>query len=172
MPRNVEIKARLRDPKAVEERAARLSDGPKQLLDQEDTFFHAPAGRLKLRVVPNRPGELIFYRRDDAAGPKMSEYYIHRTQDPATLRDLLARACGVRAVVRKRRTLYLIGRTRVHLDEVEGLGAFLELEVILEDGETGEEGEAVANDLLKRLGVPPEDRVAGAYVDLLEETRP
>ena len=172
MPRNVEIKARLRDPKAVEDRAARLSDGPEQLLEQEDTFFHAPAGRLKLRVVPHRPGELIFYRREDAAGPKMSEYYIHRTQDPASLRDTLARACGVRAVVRKRRAVYLIGRTRVHLDEVEGLGAFLELEVILEDGETGEEGQAVANDLLKRLGVPPEDRVAGAYVDLLEGTRP
>ncbi|MDD5219712.1 MAG: class IV adenylate cyclase, partial [Candidatus Bipolaricaulis sp.] len=99
MPRNVEIKARLRDPAAVRARAAGLSDAPAVLLDQEDTFFHIPEGRLKLRTFPDGRGELIFYRRPDQAGPKMSEYFIHRTRDSATLRDLLGRACGVRAVV-------------------------------------------------------------------------
>ncbi|MCX6095086.1 MAG: class IV adenylate cyclase [Candidatus Bipolaricaulota bacterium] len=169
MPRNVEIKARLRDPEAVRRRAADLSDAPAVVLDQEDTFFRVPEGRFKLRTFPNGRGELIYYDRQDEAGPKTSEYFVHRTQDPATLRDLLARACGIRAVVRKRRTLYLAGRTRIHLDEVEGLGSFLELEVVLEDDMESEEGATIADELLDRLGVPAEDRVACAYVDLLEE---
>jgi predicted adenylyl cyclase CyaB len=72
-------------------------------------------------------------------------------------------------VVRKRRLLYLVGRTRIHLDEVEGLGAFLELEVVLADGEEEAEGEVIARRLLADLGVRDEDRVAKAYIDLLEE---
>lgn len=169
MPRNVEIKARLRDPEAVRRRAERLSDAPAVFLDQEDTFFRIPEGRFKLRTFPGGRGELIYYRRRDEAGPTTSEYFVHRTQDPGTLCDLLARACGIRAVVRKRRTLYLAGRTRIHLDDVEGLGSFLELEVVLEDAMESEEGAAIADELLDRLGVPAEDRVACAYVDLLEE---
>jgi len=172
MPRNVEIKARLRGPAAVRARAAALSDAPAVLLDQEDTFFHTPEGRLKLRTFPDGRGELIFYRRPDEAGPKTSEYFVYRTREPASLHDLLARACGVRAVVRKRRTLYLSGPARIHLDEVEGLGSFLEIEVVLGDGVPSGQGEAVAAQLLERLGVPAGDLVAGAYVDLLEERAP
>ena len=72
-------------------------------------------------------------------------------------------------MVRKRRLLYVVGRTRIHLDEVEGLGAFLELEVVLADGEEEAEGEAIARHLMGELGVRDEDRVARAYIDLLEE---
>jgi predicted adenylyl cyclase CyaB len=75
----------------------------------------------------------------------------------------------MRGIVRKRRLLYLVGRTRIHLDEVEGLGAFLELEVMLDDAQAEEEGEAIARRLLADLGVRDEDRVAAAYIDLLEQ---
>jgi predicted adenylyl cyclase CyaB len=169
MARNVEIKARVRDPRKVHARAEELSDTSARVLDQEDVFFRVPDGRLKLRTFPDGRGELIFYRRPDAAGPKTSEYFIHRTLDPSSLRDLLTRSLGVRGVVQKRRLLYLVGPTRVHLDEVEGLGSFVELEVVLEEGQPSEEGEEVARDLLRRLGIAIEDRVAGAYIDLLEE---
>jgi len=128
-----------------------------------------PEGRLKLRVFPDGKGELIAYRRPDSAGAKTSEYFLHRTADPESLSGLLATALGIRGVVRKRRLLYLIGRTRIHLDEVEGLGAFLELEVVLADGEEETKGEAIARQLLAELGVRDEDRVAKAYIDLLEE---
>ncbi len=169
MPRNVEIKARVWDMDEVRARAEALSDAPALVLEQEDTFFHTPEGRLKLRVFPDGKGELIAYRRPDAVGPKTSEYFVYRTPHPRELAAVLERALGVRGVVRKRRLLYLVGQTRIHLDEVEGLGAFLELEVVLADGQAETEGEAVARRLMTKLGLRDEDRVAAAYIDLLEE---
>jgi len=167
VPRNVEIKARLRNPGAVREAAARLAGGSEHLLEQEDTFFFSPRGRLKLRTFAGGRGELIAYERPDAAGPKTSSYEIVPVEDPPRMKAALAAALGVRGVVRKRRTLLLAGRTRIHLDEVEGLGDFLELEVVLREGEEPAAGEAEAERLLEALGVPGEERVSGAYLDLL-----
>jgi len=169
MAKNVEVKARLRDPGAVREAAARLAGGPEHLLVQEDTFFFSPRGRLKLRVFPEGRGELIAYDRPDAAGPKTSSYEVVPVEDPARMKAALSAALGVRGVVRKRRTLLLAGRTRIHLDEVEGLGDFLELEVVLREGEDPAAGEAEAERLLESLGVAPGERVSGAYLDLLGE---
>ncbi len=169
MPRNVEIKARVRDMSAVRARAAAMSDAPSIVLAQEDTFFNVPDGRLKMRIFPDGRGELIAYRRPDSVGPKTSEYFVYRTPHPEQLADLLTRSLGIRGVVRKRRLLYLVGQTRIHLDEVEGLGTFLELEVVLDDGQPDAEGETIARRLLADLGVRAEDRVAAAYIDLLEE---
>jgi len=169
MPRNVEIQARVRDGDAVRRRAEALADGPAVVLEQVDTFFGTSDGRLKLRVFPDEKGELIAYRRADVEGPKTSEYVIFRTPHPQDLHAVLERALGVRGVVRKRRLLFLVGPTRIHLDEVEGLGAFLELEVVLAAEQAEAEGEAIARNLLKELGVRDEDRVAAAYIDLLEK---
>jgi predicted adenylyl cyclase CyaB len=71
-------------------------------------------------------------------------------------------------VIRKKRTLYLAGQTRIHLDEVEGLGNFMELEVVLRPDQSDAEGQAIANDLMKRLGVQEQDLIEGAYMDILE----
>ncbi|MEW6405591.1 MAG: class IV adenylate cyclase, partial [Chloroflexota bacterium] len=73
-----------------------------------------------------------------------------------------------RGVVKKTRYLYMVGQTRVHLDDVEGLGQFLELEVVMRDGQPDAEGQAIAADLMKKLGVPESDLLEGAYMDLLE----
>jgi predicted adenylyl cyclase CyaB len=170
MARNVEIKARVRNPGEVAARAETIADGPPELLVQHDTFYNVPSGRLKLRVFPSGEGELISYRRTDATGPKTSEYHLVRTDAPDALHEVLAHALGVRRVVSKQRTLLHFGRTRIHLDEVEDLGHFMELEVVLQDGEDERRGVEVAHDLLARLGVSYEDLVAGAYVDLLDET--
>jgi adenylate cyclase class IV len=89
------------------------------------------------------------------------------TDEPAALREALVRAFGVRGRVRKQRLLLLAGPARIHLDRVEGLGDFLEVEVVLRDGQTEAEGVAIADRLLQRLGVAPEQQVAGAYLDLL-----
>ena len=83
------------------------------------------------------------------------------------LADCLARVLGVRGVVRKRRWLYLVGQMRIHLDEVEGLGVFLEVEVVLQPGQAVGEGERLAEDVRRRLDVRAEDLVEVAYIDLL-----
>jgi adenylate cyclase class IV len=172
MATNIEIKARVRDIDAVRAIAERLSDTPCTVLLQEDTFFHSPQGRLKLRVLGGDRGELIYYERADAAGPKRSDYYVASTSDPAPLKAVLVRCLGVRGVVRKRRSLYWLGHTRVHLDEVEGLGSFLELEVMLGAGQTEEQGHTIARELMSKLGVQEGDLIEGAYIDLLEGSQP
>ena len=172
MPRNVEIKARIGEIASLTARVAAIAtDGPQEIV-QDDTFFACPHGRLKLRAFAHDDGQLIFYRRADAAGPTESFFVLTPTTSPDRLRDTLAHACGVTGRVRKRRTLYLVGRTRVHLDEVEGLGDFLELEVVLQPGQSEAEGEAIARDVLAALGVADSALIQGAYLDLLGATQP
>ena len=168
MATNIEIKARVRDIDAVRAIAEKLSGLPCTVLSQEDTFFHSPQGRLKLRVLAPDRGQLIYYERADAAAPKRSEYFVSPTDDPAALKAVLAPCLGVRGVVRKRRSLYMVQNTRIHLDEVEGLGSFLELEVMLGPGQSEEEGQTIARELMASLGVEASDLVEGAYMDLVE----
>lgn len=170
MNRNVEIKAKVADLATVRQRAEKLADQGPVVLEQEDTFFACPRGRLKLRRFGSGPeAELIYYERPDSAQPKESHYLLHRTSDPDGLRQALAAALGVRGTVRKRRTLYLIGPTRVHLDEVEGLGTFVELEVVLKPEESASDGVAAAHDLMDKLGIARADLITGAYIDLIEQ---
>ena len=167
MPRNIEIKARIDKVEALLVRAQALADGPPQTIAQDDTFFACAQGRLKLRDFGDGQAELIHYRRADAVGPKVSDYVRVPSADPAALREALSRALGVIGRVRKTRLLLLAGQTRIHLDRVEGLGDFLELEVVLREGQTEPDGVAIAEALLARLGVSPAQRLAGAYLDLL-----
>ncbi|MEY2653331.1 MAG: hypothetical protein RLZZ524_358, partial [Pseudomonadota bacterium] len=145
----------------IEPRVAAIATQGPELLLQDDTFFGCAQGRLKLRAFgPDAQGrtptaELIFYRRADAAGPRACHYRISACPDPDGMRTLLAEAQGQTGRVRKRRMLYLVGRTRVHLDRVEGLGDFLELEVVMRDGEPPETGLDEARALMATLGIAP-----------------
>jgi len=167
MPRNVEIKARLAAPETTRRLVADAADGPPEPLEQTDTFFRAGTGRLKLRELGDGRAELIFYARPDTPDPAESRFERAAVADAPALRALLGSALGVAGTVRKRRLLYHIGRTRVHLDDVRGLGWFLELEVQLAEGEPAAAGVREAEGLLRRLAVPREALVAEAYVDLL-----
>jgi len=168
--RNVEIKARVSDLPAIEARARAIAtEGPVDLV-QDDTFFACPKGRLKLRQFADGRGELIHYERADDAGPKTSAYVISPTPSPDTLREALVRAYGTAGRVRKKRRLYIAERTRIHLDEVERLGSFVELEVVLSEGESEASGDAVARDLMARLGIDDSQLVSTAYVDLQAQT--
>jgi len=167
MARNIEIKAHVSDLAVMTERATAVADqGPIEIL-QDDTFFACPTGRLKLRCFSDDAGELIFYQRADQLGPKESSYVRTPTTDPASLRQALSLAYGEVGRVRKRRTLFLVGRTRIHLDDVEYLGSFLELEVVLREGELAASGVREAEALMQRLGVDPSQLIDRAYVDLL-----
>lgn len=167
MPRNVEIKARLDSVETLLPVAQRLAGGTPQTILQDDTFFPCPQGRLKLRDFGDGHGELIQYERADTTGPKTSTYVRVPTDAPDLLREALARALGTLGRVRKRRWLLLASRTRIHLDRVEGLGDFLELEVVLRDGEDEPAGVAEAHALMAQLGVAPSQLCEGAYLDLL-----
>ena len=165
--RNVEIKARIASVEAMAPRVAALADRGPVEIEQDDTFFVCERGRLKLRALSPTEGQLIFYRRANQAGPKESRFVISTTASPDTLRDALTLAYGSAGRVRKHRTLYLVGRTRVHLDRVESLGHFLELEVVLAEGESPDAGVKEAHALMTALGLADDQLIDGAYVDLL-----
>lgn len=167
MARNIEIKARIASVRALVPRAAALATEAPVDIHQDDTFFRCANGRLKLRAFSAASGELIFYRRPDQHGPKESFYLRSPTTEPDTLRESLTLAYGQSGRVRKHRTLFLAGRTRIHLDRVEGLGDFLELEVVLGEDEASEAGVREAHELMAALGVEPAQLIEGAYVDLL-----
>jgi predicted adenylyl cyclase CyaB len=170
MPSNIEIKARVRDFDGIRRRAKQLSNTPVEVIPQVDTFFNTPQGRLKLRVLSEDKGQLIYYTRPDREGPKRSDYHISLTSDPENLKRVLELAYGIQGVVRKTRYLYLVGQTRVHLDDVEGLGRFMELEVVIREGQSDAQGQAIAEGLMAALGVERSDLLEGAYMDLLESS--
>jgi predicted adenylyl cyclase CyaB len=169
MARNIEIKARIESVEAMSTKAAALADqGPIEML-HDDTFFMCERGRLKLRAFSANEGQLIFYQRPNQTGPKESFFIISPTSFPDTLREALSLAYGQAGRVRKQRTLYCVGRTRVHLDRVEALGHFLELEVVLSEDEPSARGIEEANTLMAALGIAPMQLIEGAYIDLIAQ---
>lgn len=167
MPRNIEIKASIERIDDLLPKALAIADQGPVEIEQDDTFFRCDASRLKLRTLSPSAGELIFYRRADQQGPKESFYQLTPTHEPDRLRETLSLAWGQIGRVQKKRTLLLVGRTRIHLDRVQGLGHFLELEVVLEEDEPLEAGMQEANDIMAQLGVEPSRLIEGAYLDLL-----
>jgi len=167
MARNIEIKARVADMDALAARAAAIADSGPVEIAQDDTFFGCDNGRLKLRTYADGTGHLIFYRRPDEDGPKVSFYILSPTTSPDTLREALTLANGQQGRVVKHRTLCMVGRTRVHLDRVDGLGDYMELEVVLGDDDAPEDGVREAHELMARLRIPGDCLVEGAYHDLL-----
>jgi adenylate cyclase class IV len=169
MPANIEIKARVRDFAGLKSLAESLSDTPVQVIPQEDTFFNIPKGRLKLRELAPDHAQLVWYARLDDTGPKRSDYQIYETGNPVQLKSTLTLALGVRGVVKKIRYLYLAGQTRIHLDDVDGLGHFIELEVVMCPGQSDAEGQSIAEELMTKLGIAPGDLLDGAYMDMIEK---
>ncbi len=169
---NIEIKARVRDLAGLRQAAEQISDSACQVIPQEDTFFNCPNGRLKLRELGPSRAQVVYYQRADISGPKHSDYQIYETDHPSVLKEILSQAFGVRGVVSKVRYLYMVGQTRIHIDVVKGLGEFMELEVVLQPGQTDQEGEAIAYQLMQQLGIDAKDLVEPAYIDLLKNEPP
>lgn len=167
MPRNIEIKAAIGSVEALLPRARALADGDAVLIHQDDSFFAVPRGRLKLRQFEDGSAELIHYHRPDQGEAKASDYVRVAVPDPAALRHALQRACGDGGRVRKQRWLLMAGATRIHVDRVDGLGDFMELEVVLADGQSDADGTAIAEALMHRLGLSDAPRLAGSYLDML-----
>jgi len=169
MPRNIEIKAKVHNVNHLRLLIEKIAGTPVQLIFQEDTFFYSPSGRLKLRIHSPDRGELIYYQRPDQNGPKESNYIISSTTEPHSLKEVLTSAYGVRGVIQKQRELYRVGQTRIHLDRVEGLGEFLELEFVMQKGQTDAEGMETLEHLMDELGIERKDLINCAYIDLLSQ---
>ncbi len=166
--RNVELKCRCRDLEQVRRRALAIGAREVGILDQRDTFFGGARARLKLREMASGDAELIAYQRPDEPGPRTSAYRIARVEHPAELLAVLEQALGTAGVVVKRRTLLLLRNTRIHLDEVEALGSFVELETVLSD-QPEAEGERELAEIASALGLEDADRIASPYVDLVRK---
>lgn len=164
--RNIEIKCRCNDLEEVRRRALELGAVEKGLLVQEDTFFKAARARLKLRVVKGGRAELISYRRPDIQGTRGCDYVVCPVENPSILKEALCHSLDQDGVVMKRRRLLLLRHTRIHLDEVEGLGTFVELETVL-SGRTDAEGKAEMEEIARGLGLDPEKAVPVPYLELL-----
>src|SRR5207248_3145859 len=136
------------------------------VLEQRDTYFTARRGRLKLREG-DRGAELIAYRRPDSAQASESAYVLAPTAGPALLAEELDGALGTVVVVSKRRRLFLWEGVRIHLDEVEGLGSFVEFEAVLPDAGDLESARAKLARLQESLGIDDDALVDGGYADLL-----
>jgi predicted adenylyl cyclase CyaB len=167
LARNVEIKARIGSIEALLPRVRALADGDAQRLVQDDTFFAVPHGRLKLREFGDGSAELIQYQRPDTGAARLSDYVRTPVPSPASMRDALERALGAIGRVRKQRLLLRVGATRIHLDRVQDLGEFIELEVVLRDDQSESGGRVVAEQLMHELGLAAAPRIACAYLDLL-----
>lgn len=167
MPLNIEFKARCPDPNQVRAILRRMDAELTGIDNQTDTYFNVPSGRLKLRDG-NVERNLIYYERDAGGRPKQSDVWLAPCPEPVPLLELLTNALGVRVVVEKRREIYFHGSTKIHLDEVPGLGSFVEVEVIADAATADLENmRMVCDEWMRNLGVRDGDLVSASYSDLI-----
>jgi len=165
--RNIELKARLRDPEAAREAALAIATKRLDVQHQVDTYFHCRQGRLKLRQIDGLSAQLVWYARPDQQGPKASDYQLVPVSNPETLKAALIAALGVGGVVEKRREIFLVDNVRIHLDEVVGLGHFLEFEAVLGPEVDDAAGRAQLERLMREFAIDASDLLSGSYGDML-----
>ncbi len=164
---NVEIKAACKDPQRVRTYLTDHEADFKGIDEQTDTYFNVPKGRLKLRQG-NIENNLIYYERSNEPGPKDSHFRLLKTNDPDILKSILTDSLGVIVVVRKKREIYYMQNVKFHIDTVEGLGSFMEIEAgnLLADL-TRENLKEQCEFYLKEFGILSSDLVEVSYSDML-----
>jgi predicted adenylyl cyclase CyaB len=171
--RNLEMKARIASLETARSKAEAVCTAYLGVQQQTDTYFRCPHGRLKLREIeePNsgRQCQLIWYLRPDQQSFKQSEYHLVSVADATGLKAALAAALGVRHIVSKRREIFLHENVRIHLDQVRGLGEFLELEAVMSATEHERDSPARLAQLVRHFGILPEEWLPASYVDLLSQ---
>lgn len=168
MGRNIELKLKTLELETARGACQGLGAQYAGRFTQTDTYFAVPPpGRLKLRESSDQPAELIAYQRLDAASPRESDYVRSPCPDSRQLIVGLTLVLGVRGVVSKTRELWLWENVRIHLDEVDRLGSFIEFEAVLGEGQSAEEGVRQVQRLREALEWRPDQIVSVSYVDLL-----
>jgi adenylate cyclase class IV len=163
--RNIESKFRYADHDVVLARALEAGASDEGFLHQRDQFFGVSKGRLKLRTLDGAASELIAYDREDRPDARASEYGRYPTSDSTSLADVLERALPRTGVVEKTRHLLLLRNTRIHLDDVVGLGRFIELETVI-DKQSQSAAAREHHEVITTLGLGGAERIAVAYLDL------
>jgi adenylate cyclase class 2 len=166
---NIEIKAHCEDLDRAEKNLQSLGAGPAGTFHQKDMYFRTDKGRLKLREIGSGEAHLIFYRRENIPGPKRSDYEVAFTSDPEALRNMLKDVMGTWIEVDKKRKVWLWENVRIHLDEVKGLGQFVELEAVIdmEEGRDLGDSQERVEMLLRALEIQPDQLVGESYSDML-----
>ncbi|HVN91511.1 MAG TPA: class IV adenylate cyclase [Candidatus Binataceae bacterium] len=166
--RNLEAKFRLDNLAIARSRAETIGYSYRATLIQRDTFFTVPHGKLKLREEPET-ATLIHYRRDHDVTLELSNYSIVPVSNPAELRTMLEAALGTIAEVRKRRTLLMRENIRLHLDEVENLGCFGEIEAVIPEDENAERHRPAVEEILATLAITPAERISVSYFEMMRD---
>ena len=164
---NIEIKARINEAARI--RNFLLENNAKFIgIDhQQDTYFNVKRGRLKLREG-NIENSLIYYERADLDGPKNSHFQLLKVTNSKQLKDVLEKSIGIKVIVRKKREIYFIGNIKFHIDEVPGLGSFIEIEASNLNDDISEEALLEQCEFyMKKFEIKPEDMVSNSYSDLL-----
>jgi len=165
---NVEIKAKCGRPQFIKSILESQNARFVGIDHQVDTYFRANNGRLKLREG-NIENTLIHYLRADQAGPKASEVALYHPQPDAALKEVLKRALGIQIIVDKQRAIYFIDNVKFHVDEVKGLGSFVEIEAIDRHGDIGQERLLEqCNFYLNLLEIDASDLIDRSYSDLIK----
>lgn len=168
---NVEIKARTNSPVFIRKYLSDHRADFRGTDHQTDTYFNVAQGRLKLRegTIENN---LIYYNRNDQKGPKSSQFHLVKVEDASGLKEVLTQSCGIKMIVTKRREIYYIDNVKFHIDEVPGLGSFVEIEAgNVSVNKTEEELLEQCNFYLKEFGIKEDDLVAVSYSDMLVQVK-
>jgi predicted adenylyl cyclase CyaB len=165
MPTNLEIKARIQSVQYAINIAETLPANFVNELNQTDTYFIAPKGRLKLREINGACYELIYYNRTETSNERLSDFEISTVADPINLKSILKMAYGISAVVQKKRLLYLYGTTRIHIDYIDNLGAFIEFEVPV--GTDHQKTHNIMQFLISKFQIQDNSFIKESYMDLL-----
>ena len=165
---NIEIKAKYTNHDKARQFCEDLGASCLGTVRQIDTYFRVQKGRLKLREQDAQIAELIAYVRPDQEYPKCSEFVVIKVDSPATVKGIFSTLLGIEAVVEKLRTIYILDSARIHIDEVDGIGRFLEIEVLCGSGD----GEAIqtatlrARELMEAFEISPKDLIPGSYREM------
>lgn len=165
--KNIELKIKIDKISALERSLIRIGAKRVGVLIQIDIYYYSKSGRLKMREINNKEFQLIHYLRPDSSTHKISQYQIVEFDKISgkTMENILQDVLGVMVVVKKKRILWMYGNTRIHLDKVEGLGEFLELESVVKDGVAAARKEY--DYLMKVLNLNSYPKEKKSYSDLL-----
>lgn len=167
MSRNLEIKVKLRDFRGAEILAESFCKGKSSQRfkqKQEDIYYEVNKGRLKLRIINGKTGNLIHYFRSDKTRKRVSTYTIAETDTPKNLKKIFNSLFKELIVVKKTREVFISGNVRIHLDKVERLGNYLEFEIIINSEKSGN---ATMKKLIKHFGLDEKQFIKVSYSDLL-----
>ena len=167
----VELKARVDALDQVRKRTLDLGAHHIGTFQQTDVYFNVPKGRLKLREIKGKNmAELVYYERENTAGPKRSDIFFLQIEKPTVFKGLLEKILEVKVTVKKLREIYRYQGTQIHLDIVEKLGDFVEFErKTPNDVQTIKEDQRVLERLMKKLGIKKENLENVSYCDLIQK---